>query len=223
MADADTPVQGVAEGELVAAPVADEVIDRVVEELNEQVRSSGLQATLAIGGIVVGKIYNGDVETWRSHDAKETSFRTLAKYCKDVEGGDGRLLLSAASRYRSVAIYVMCQQLGVSDWKHLGVTHLRAVLGLSLEQQRQLLTAAEDKAMSAEELERQVAALRKTDGARRGRPAQPAFVKSISALGRLIKQAEALWKTVTGVKLKCEELQKALVAKVPGFGEPADA
>lgn len=241
-AEADLPVQRAAEGELVAAPVADEVIDTVVEELNDLVRRSGVEAALAIGGIVIDRIYNGDLETWRSHGAKESSFRKLSQHCKDVDGGDGRLQLSAATLYRSVAITILCRQLGVSGWKHLGVTHLRAVLGLPLEQQRKLLTAAEEKAMTAEELERRVARLRKTDGARRGRRALPAFVKSIGALGRLMApaegapdpfgdldqvsalsadQAEALWKTVTGVKLKCEELQKALAAKVPGFGEPS--
>ena len=35
-------------------------------------------------------------------------------------------------------------------------------------------------------------------------------------------EAEALWKSVTGVKLKCEELQKKLAAKMPGFSSPAE-
>ena len=38
-------------------------------------------------------------------------------------------------------------------------------------------------------------------------------------MGEGSAEAEALWKTVTGVKLKCEELQAKLAAKVPGFGE----
>lgn len=242
LSGSDQPGQGAAEGEVVAGPVADEVIDAVVDELNELVRRSGIDAALAIGGIVIGKVYNGDIEAWRSHGAKETSFRRLARHCKDVEGGDGRLQMSAASLYRSVAITVMVQQLGVSSWKHLGVSHLRAVLGLPLETQRKLLAAAEGKAMTAEELERRVARQRKTEGGRRGRRALPAFVKSIGALGRLLEQAEgeedpfgdldqvdelsaaqaeALLRTVTEVKLKCEELQTRLAAKVSGSGAPA--
>ena len=67
--------------------------------------------------------------------------------------------MSASTLYRSVDIYVLCQELGVSTWNHLGVTHLRAVLGPSLDQQRTLLTLAEAKALTTEEFERRVARL----------------------------------------------------------------
>ena len=43
--------------------------------------------------------------------------------------------VSASTLYRSVDIYVLCQELGVSTWKHLGVSQLRAVLGPPLDQQ----------------------------------------------------------------------------------------
>ena len=151
--------------------------------------------------------------------------------------------MSASTLYPPVAIYGLCQELGVSTWKHLSVSHLRAVLGLPLDQQRKLLTLAEAKAMTTDELERRVAGLRKPDGSKRGRPALPAFVKSIGALGRLVaradgdpdpfgdleqvdalspEEAEALWKTVTGVQQKCEELAAKLAQRVSGFGDPAE-
>lgn len=241
-AEAQQPLQVAVDGDLTPAPLHDAVIDAVVTALNEHVRSAGLQAALTIGGIVIDQMYGGDVEAWRSHGEKDASFRKLSMRCRDVEGGDGKLQMSASSLYRSVAIFALCQQLGVSGWKHLGVSHLRAVLGLPLDRQRKLLNTAEARAMTAEELEKKVAKLRKTDGAKRGRPALPAFVKSIGALGRLVapaagepdpfgdleqvdalsaEQAEALWKTVAGVKRKCEELQAKLAPKVAG-GEAPD-
>ena len=57
---------------------------------------------------------------------------------------------------------------GVSTWKHLSVSHLRAVLGLVLDQQRKLLTLIEVKALMTEDLEGRVGGLRKPDGSRAG-------------------------------------------------------
>ncbi|MFZ5480498.1 MAG: hypothetical protein ACOZNI_27295, partial [Myxococcota bacterium] len=118
--------------------------------------------------------------------------------------------------------------------KHLTLTHLRAVLGLPEKDQERLLAAAEEKAWTTRQLEDKAAKVRKSEADGRGRKPDPGFVKGIRRLGKLLDekdawfgdlekveelepdQAKALWDHVTGMKLQCEALQKALEGRVPG-------
>jgi hypothetical protein len=118
---------------------------------------------------------------------------------------------------------------------------VRAVLALPAPEQEKLLKRAEDKGWTVQKLEAEAARVRdKSKRSSGGRPPLPRFVKSIRALRKYAEagdelfgdleaveeleaeEAEALWKTVTGLKLKCEELQKKLEGKVPGFTRTAN-
>lgn len=221
-----------AAGEMLPPAVDDAVVDEVVETIHALTRGATVDLSIRIGGLIVEKFYGGDLATWHSRGAKDASFRRLA----DRLGDDGEV--SAAKLSRMVGIYEMDTRLGVSARKHLTATHLRAVLGLPDAQQRRLLDQTESKGWETRKLEEEAAKVRKKNANGRGRPPLPAFVKSIGRLGRMLEdgdalfgdldavedldadEAEELWKTVTGMKLKCEQLQKALAPRVPGSGEP---
>jgi len=225
----ETQVAAASEPELLPAPLSDEVLDEVAEKIRNLQRMATLDLAMSIGKIIVGEVYGGDLAAWRSRGAKDASFRKLA--ARDDLG------LSRSSLQRSVAIYEMSERLGVSTWRHLGVSHLRTVLGLPEEQQRGLLTEAEDAGWTVEKMLSEAAKLKKPDG--RGRPTLPAFVKAIGKLDRIaddrdslfgdldklddlsLEEAEKLYQKVVGVKLACEDLQQRLVSRVPGLAPPS--
>lgn len=217
--------------ELIPAGVADSVIDEVVRELNELSRAATLDLTTKIGEVIVARFYGGAVDAWRTRGDKDASFRKLA-----ARAESGELHVSASGLYRSVAIYELCQRFDVSVRKHLGVTHLRTVLGLPEVQQQRLLTAANDKGWTTERLETEAAKVRKASGEKRGRPVLPRFQKTIAKLGRILEardeffgdleqiddlepeEARELLDAVTGMKEQCEELE----AKLAGRAEAAE-
>jgi hypothetical protein len=143
----------------------------------------------------------------------------------DKDAPDGT---SASALYRAVAVYELDQRLGVAARKHLTFNRIRAVIGLSDAEQEKLLQQAEDEAWTTRQLEDKAAGARKKIGDGRGRPVLPMFVKTINKLGKLaggdedafgdLDQVETLtaddatrlYQAVTGMKLRCEELQKAL-------------
>ena len=96
--------------------------------------------------------------------------------------------------YRSVALYELADRPGVSTWKHLGVSHVRAVLGLPTKEQERILSAAEEKAWTVDRIGQEVPKSRKEleTGAKRGRPDLPAFVKSIHYMKRFVEEEELL-------------------------------
>ena len=122
---------------------------------------------------------------------------------------------------------------GVYSSKHLTVTHVRTVLPLPDKVQQRLLDRAEAKAWTVQHLAaeaRKVKAKAPKRGG--GRRALLTFVKTIRALRRFDDdalfadfeqldalgedEAQALYQTVTGLKLRCEALQERLQARVPG-------
>lgn len=225
------PPAGVSEppaAEILPAPVPDDVIEATVQEVNEISRQATLEISLKLGNLIVERFYGGDLGAWRDRGTTDASFRKLAAHPD--------LMLSPSGVYRAVAVFEVCERLdGVSRLKHLGVGHFRAILGIADKQQEHLLTTASEKGWSVDKLEEEAGKIRKREGDTRGRKPDPGFVKGIRRMEKLLdgggnwfgdldkvdqldeEEAEALWKTVTGMKLKCEALQKALQVKVPGF------
>lgn len=224
--------------EVLPAAASEDVITGVVNTLNTMQRAAGFEFARAVGRVVLDSLYGGDLNGWRLRGESDASYRRLRDR---AEAEKDKLLISAVALYRSMALVELEDRLQITDWKNLNITQVRSVFGLTDDQQRKLLTTAQAKGWDGERLEAEVAKVRKKEGDKRGRPPLPAFVKAIGAFRRVIEpgdgkpdpfgdlklaeeldaeEAQALWQTVTGVKIKCEELQKTLAARIPGFAEP---
>lgn len=162
------------------ASAGERIMDTVVRELNEAFRGGTMDLHLKMGQVIINRLYAGDLSAWRAHGPKEVSFESLAART----GRD--LLVSASSLYRAVALFELTERLGVSKWKSLGVSHLRAVLGLADQQQRPLLAAAEQGEWTVERLETEVSKLRGSENRRRGRPPLPAFMKTVHRIAKAL-------------------------------------
>jgi hypothetical protein len=111
---------------------------------------------LAVGNLVVSNLYCGDINRWRSRDpTKDYSLRKLAKH--------PALPMSSNALYRCIAIFEVCERLGVRSWKHVSTSHVRLVLPLPLGEQAKLLEATEANRWSARRLDDEVAALMRRD------------------------------------------------------------
>ena len=213
-----------------APTVADDTIADVVAGIRAAQAKHGFALVREVGELIVAKFYGGDIGVLRDRGPKDASLRKLAEHPD--------LPMSAASLYTAVATYdVLDRHPGVSSSKHLTPTHVRTVLPLPDKAQQRLLTRAEAKAWTVQQLEAEARKVKVRAPKRRGgRRPLPTFVKTIRALRRFDDDAlfadfeqldalgedetQALYQTVTGLKLRCEALLERLQARVPGFGNP---
>ena len=208
-----------------APVVAEEDISSAVHEINRLARQAPLDLALGIGKIVVDRFYGGRLTAWRSRGPKDASIRELAEHPE--------LEISASGLYRSMAVYELADRIGVSVLKQVGATRSYSVLGLPEEKQTKLLTAAASENWSTEKLEKEARKARKRR--KGGRRPLPLFVKTIHQMSRFAEDGDdlfgdmesvmdmdadtvlGLYQTVTSLKLRCEELQKHLQIRIPGF------
>jgi hypothetical protein len=144
-----------------SGPAADETIsqtsvERLVLQLNALCKSATLNFALSVGNVVVANLYCGDLDRWRSRNPnKDYSLRKLAKH--------PALPMSPNALYRCIAIFEVCERLGIRSWKHVSTSHVRLVLPLPLGEQAKLLEAAEANRWPARRLDDEVAALMRRD------------------------------------------------------------
>ncbi|MCA9682625.1 MAG: hypothetical protein KC431_30705 [Myxococcales bacterium] len=200
-------------------------IDNLAEELTDLARDGGVEHAVEIGRLVIERLYDGDLSTWRSRGPKAHSLRDLAR--RDD------LPLSSSALYRAIALFELSERLGgIDGWSAsgLGISHMRLVLGLPREEQRRLLDEAVAHSWTVAELEREATATRERQPQRRsrgGRPRLPRFVKSINRLVRGVVREELLGdldavtemepeqiaelrSQLAEVQLRCAELEQAL-------------
>ncbi|MFT5679298.1 MAG: hypothetical protein ACI8RZ_000202 [Myxococcota bacterium] len=149
--------------------------------LGRMVRFSGLQLHLNVGRILIEDLYDGDLEAWRARGAKEASIRKLAKLTR-ING----VAISRSVLHRSMQIYALLQRIG-EDWSNLGVSHFRAVLSISDDDQLRLLKRAENGCWTVRQLEAEVRALRPSP------PQPPAFVTEINRLEQAVTREGLLF------------------------------
>lgn len=159
-------------------------LDGLVCELNGIFRSGTMDLHIRLGRVIIEKLYGGDLAGWRAKGTKEISFRKLASRA------NRDLAISVSSLCRAVALCELTDRLGISTWKHLGVSHLRGVLGLPDREQRRLLAIAESEAWTVERLENEKAKVSATQTRRRGRRRMPAFVKTVHRLMKVLDEPE---------------------------------
>lgn len=172
--------------ELLPAPLPEPALQELVETLNSYQKEAGFSFARQVGRLIVERLYGGDLARWRSRGPKDSSFQKLAE-----KSEEGTLILSASALYRCVALVELEARLGISTWKYLSLSHVRLVFGLPEGDQEKLLLQGEDRRWTVEQMEHQAEKLRALRKGARGRRRQPAFVKSIGRMKRLLEEEEA--------------------------------
>ncbi len=163
----------------------DDRVELVVRELRTIAPfGGGIEPYLQTGRLIVNNFYHGDLARWRLRGRKEASFRRLARHPD--------LPMSAGTLYRTVAIYELCQRAGVSEWKHLTVSHLRAVLSVPHPEQLGYLKLAEAEKWTTIRLETELSHARIGAAHSRGRPRRPLIVKTLRAVLRYVDRNGSL-------------------------------
>ena len=148
-----------------------------IERLGGVRRGASLGLALDVGRIVVDTLYAGDVSRWRSRERKDHALRALSRR-RDLP-------LSSSALYRALALYELSQRDSRGSFEALGVSHLRAVLGLPAAAQDALLAAAAREGWTVARMEREASARRATARARGGRKPVAPYIKSIRRIVQL--------------------------------------
>lgn len=144
-------------------------------EIRHVARVGALELALNVGEIVFHRIFEGDLELLRRNGPKHVSFGLLAARAD--------LGMSRANLWRAVAIYELSlRQPQLRHGSHLGVSHVRAVLGLPELEQERLLARAESERLDVHSLQAAAGAVRRGTG---GRPPKTEVVRAIDALMRV--------------------------------------
>jgi hypothetical protein len=130
------------------------------------------------GRVLLKGCYGGSVEAWRSKSGrKRDSLRRLAARPDCTQSIENLRL--------HIAIHVACSEMPfVFEVKSLTASHVRAVLGLDLEERVQFLKLAQAGNWSARRLKRAVVDYRREQGERRGAPAATPLRLADTRIGR---------------------------------------
>jgi hypothetical protein len=148
-----------------------------VERLGSVRRGASLGFALDVGRIVVDTLYGGDLSRWRARHRKDTALRTLSQRPD--------LPLSTSALYRALALYELSQRQGHAQLHELGISHLRAVLGLPAPTQSALLAAAARERWTVARLEREASGRRSPLRLRGGRKPIAPYIKTIRRIVQL--------------------------------------
>lgn len=150
-------------------------VELAVSEIRHLARKAALDLALEVGEIVFRHVFEADLDLVKDQGVKHASFRRLALHPD--------LPMSASSLWRSVATFELFQrQPWLRECKHVGATHVQAVLGLPPRDQERLLGRAERERLKATDLREQAAARRKGAG---GRPPKLQILKALDSLRRV--------------------------------------
>jgi hypothetical protein len=193
--------------------VTERDIDAVARDIGALGTHGGLDHAVAVGRLVIGRFYRGDPSAWRRRGRKDASLRKLA--ARLGPGGP----MSPSSLFRCVASYELVERLGgMSAWKHLTACHVRSVLPLAEDAQRELLLRSERERWSVRRLEHEAARRRRSarargePSARRGRPAGPRFVREIEGLARVVLEDRRFHDLERSAELADEEIRDLCAA-----------
>lgn len=184
----------------------DRRIRSALSQLQSLTRSALMKFSLEVGRIVIDTLYDGDARAWRERGHKSSTLRALA--------ASPELPISVSALYRALAIYELNVSTdgNVESWPNIGVSHVRAVLGLEQTQQLKLLDTAAEKSWTVSKLEKEAARYRSVARSRGGRRPTPRYVKTIRQIHDLTSP-ESLdgLDTCSGLgRLELEELAKKL-------------
>jgi hypothetical protein len=176
-------------------------IERAVAEIRHVTRVGALELALNVGEIVFHRIYGGDIELLRKNGPKHVSFGKLALHPE--------LPMSKASLWRAVAIYELSLRVPqLKSGRHIGVSHVRTVLGLPSRDQERLLGRAERQRWRVAELQAHAASSRKGRG---GRPPKLEILRVLDGLMRIAAMPVSAFSDRRAIeKLSAEDIECAV-------------
>ena len=134
-------------------------VDALVDRIQALGDGRSMKEILSLGELVHRAYRAMDADS----EARRASFRKIADH--------PRCQFKVTTIWRAVAVYELSLRLPhLVDAPGLGVSHLRAVIGLSLADQDALLTSAARERWTKRRLEQEAASRRRAEGPRRGRP-----------------------------------------------------
>jgi hypothetical protein len=207
-------------------PRSEEDTARVVEELvatlGKMRRNASLALALDVGALIVDRIFRGDLAAVHERGKRDTTFRMLAAH--------PHVPFSASTLWRHVRVYELVRRMPrLMRYEHLTITHMQAVLGLSHEQQEQLLHVAETDGWSAARLRQH--ARQAVNGQRPDSQGKNPVLKTFRRFARLqteldpesfadlvgndLAERERILETVTRTRAWCDAMETLLIKEPP--------
>jgi len=192
------------EPEVLPAPVSDQEIEAVHDELRRMHHAATLELAIAMGRLIIDRFFGGSLDSWRQRGEQDASLRRLtARLSGDAEQSG----LSPLTVYRAVGIYDLEDRFRISSRKCITASHARLLIGLPQTEVEHLIRHTEKNTWTAERMEEDAKDRRKKlQKARKGRPALPAFLKTVHHFDTLLDKGETAFGDLDAIaSLSCED------------------
>lgn len=167
-----------------------DTLGRVVNELCEIARRTGIERTFAIGELILTRFFGGDASAW--HDRRRNKNNSVRRLAEREDCPFSKSALNEAIAVHVAVLGLPC----VRTFGHISASHVASVLRVPPEARQSILEVADRERWSVRELKQRVVALRRQQGERRGRPARDDESRMISrmqtALGSIDEGAEQI-------------------------------
>lgn len=158
-------------------------IEAVVEALRSVSAAHSLQASMAVGEIILQQVFDGDARMLRTRGKKCRTFRRLAAH--------PHLKMSSSSLWRAVAVYELSQRFPeIVHYRHTGVGHVSVVFGLPAAEQFRLLRLTEAQRWTRRYLQQVAGEVRRAHRAG-GEVPRCRLLERLEGLDMMIRDAEA--------------------------------
>jgi hypothetical protein len=167
-----------------------DTLGRVVHELCEIARRTGIERTFAIGELILTRFFEGDASAW--HDRRRNKNNSVRRLAERKDCPFSKSALNEAIAVHVAVLGLPC----VRTFGHISASHVASVLRIAPEARQSILEEADREQWSVRELKQRVVARRRAEGERRGRPARDdesrLISRMLSALGNLDESAVQL-------------------------------
>lgn len=113
---------------VASVELSDDEIDAAAAEIRRVGREGVMATAVAIGRVLIDRLFGGDVDLWRSGAARATSLRRLAERLHE----DDPTAPSLSALQRACGLYAAEVTHRVSALEHVTASHVYVVLGLLL-------------------------------------------------------------------------------------------
>lgn len=160
-----------------------EELAKLASELCNMRRGSGLKRTLAVGELLLHRLFGGNSDAWHNRRRnKACSIRRLAK--------SRGCPFSKSALTQAVSVYVASRDLAnLVTFRHVQASHVLSVVSLPPQQRLQLLGQAERDRWSVRTLRQSVVTLKGANGAAAASDAASELTQFHSALEELAETA----------------------------------